>query len=124
MGELSKILRSQAGERVAFWCPGCDEAHAVTVTPGGWQFDGNNERPTFAPSILVTGFKLSAEGEAMIERGERIGEGSRYPGADMRCHSFVREGLIEFLSDCTHELAGKTVPIPPWPSGYFDGDSA
>lgn len=27
------------------------------------------------------------------------------------CHSFVRNGKIEFLSDCTHELAGKTVEL-------------
>ena len=29
-----------------------------------------------------------------------------------RCHSFVREGRIEFLSDCTHALAGQTVELP------------
>jgi hypothetical protein len=28
------------------------------------------------------------------------------------CHSFVRNGKIEYLSDCTHNLAGKTVDIP------------
>lgn len=28
------------------------------------------------------------------------------------CHSFVRDGQIEFLSDCTHALAGKTVSLP------------
>jgi hypothetical protein len=28
------------------------------------------------------------------------------------CHSFVRDGRIEFLSDCTHSLAGQTVELP------------
>jgi hypothetical protein len=30
-----------------------------------------------------------------------------------RCHSFVVEGQMQFLSDCTHEMAGQIVPIPP-----------
>lgn len=34
------------------------------------------------------------------------------------CHSFVRAGRIEFLGDCTHALAGQTVPLPPWPEDY------
>jgi hypothetical protein len=25
------------------------------------------------------------------------------------CHVFVKAGEIQYLSDCTHELAGKTV---------------
>lgn len=28
------------------------------------------------------------------------------------CHSFIRDGRIEFLSDCTHALAGQTVDLP------------
>ncbi|BAS10570.1 hypothetical protein AHiyo4_39920 [Arthrobacter sp. Hiyo4] len=32
-----------------------------------------------------------------------------------RCHSFVRNGHIEFLSDSTHELAGQTMALPPLP---------
>lgn len=28
------------------------------------------------------------------------------------CHSFITDGSIEYLSDCTHELAGETVPLP------------
>lgn len=30
------------------------------------------------------------------------------------CHSFVRDGKIEFLGDCTHEFAGKTVDLEAW----------
>jgi hypothetical protein len=29
----------------------------------------------------------------------------------VRCHSFVREGKIEFLNDCTHEHAGQTLDL-------------
>jgi hypothetical protein len=28
-----------------------------------------------------------------------------------RCHFFVRDGQIQFLEDCHHNLKGKTVPM-------------
>lgn len=28
------------------------------------------------------------------------------------CHSFITDGQIQFLNDCTHPLAGQTVPLP------------
>ncbi|MGC4033677.1 MAG: hypothetical protein QM754_18485 [Tepidisphaeraceae bacterium] len=39
---------------------------------------------------------------------------TKWPFTCYRCHSFVRDGQIEFLGDCTHELAGKTVPLEPF----------
>jgi hypothetical protein len=27
------------------------------------------------------------------------------------CHSFIKDGMIQFLDDCTHALAGQTVPL-------------
>lgn len=30
------------------------------------------------------------------------------------CHSVVTDGKIAFCSDCTHEMAGKTVDLPDW----------
>jgi hypothetical protein len=109
MAALSKKLRSMAGGEgaplwrgIGFWCPGCGGTHVVTLnrTDGSpmWSWDGNVEAPTFSPSILVTG-----------------GDHDK-----SRCHSFVRAGKIEFLSDCTHALAGKTVDIPDWP--YAEGE--
>jgi hypothetical protein len=60
-----------------------------------WDFDGNLESPTLSPSILT-----------------------RYN--DQVCHSFLRNGVFEFLSDCTHEFAGQNIPIPDLPEGYFE----
>jgi hypothetical protein len=57
-----------------------------------WEFDGNFERPTFSPSLLVT-----CPGHA--DPKHRI------------CHSYIRGGFWQFLNDCTHDLAGKTVPM-------------
>ena len=84
---------------VGMWCPGCDDLHAVRLGANGWTFDGDDEAPTFAPSILVQYGNL--------------------PG-DRRCHSFVREGHWEFLSDSTHALAGQRVPMVPLPDGLVD----
>lgn len=37
-----------------------------------------------------------------------------------RCHSFVENGRWRFLSDCTHELVGQTVPLEPLPDWLVD----
>ncbi len=92
------------------WCPACEETHRVTVGP--WSWDGNEERPTISPSILVGGVQW-AEGEHFHKpQHARVGAGE-----PIICHSFVREGRWEFLGDCTHALAGQTVdcvPLPEW----------
>jgi hypothetical protein len=77
-------------EAVAFYCPGCKCSHHVCVkaSPG---IDGPvwslSEGPTISPSIRVS------DSDGTI------------------CHLFVRGGKLEFLSDCRHELAGRTVPM-------------
>lgn len=85
------------------WCPACDRAHRFEILgedgshpdrPRGdhWTWDGNLESPTFSPSLLV------------------------HAGGDQpRCHSFLRAGRWEFLTDSTHALAGQTVPMVPLP---------
>lgn len=81
-------------------CPGCGCAHTITVAlpdgpPSGtvWEWDGNLQRPTISPSIL-TWWTAGRE--------------------DRRCHSFVRDGIWEYLTDSTHPLAGQHVPVPAW----------
>lgn len=100
MNAVARLIpqKNRAGSVLVFDCPGCKEAHGVWVdgavndlTGAQWDWNHDLAAPTISPSILV------------------IADRSR-PDAH-RCHSFVREGRIEFLSDCTHELAGKTVPL-------------
>lgn len=82
-----------------FVCPGCGELHEFLVRPRTpphennpvWSFNGDVERPTFNPSLLVRG-------------------GPSRPS--YRCHSFVRDGRVQFLGDCSHALAGQTVDLP------------
>jgi hypothetical protein len=129
MRKLSAVLREPSPGRVAFWCPGCDDMHAIPVAPeqqpnGAWGWDGDVKRPTFAPSLLVrSGHYAEAGGSAAEckfcnwsdeEKAEWGGSGC------VRCHTFVRGGMIEFLGDCTHALAGQTVPIPQWPEGRYE----
>jgi hypothetical protein len=83
------------GRMLWLWCPGCAEAHAVEVGPAQlaagaplWQWNGDEAKPTISPSILVYG---------------------------LPCHSYVRDGMIQFLGDSGHALAGQTVPLPPLP---------
>lgn len=39
----------------------------------------------------------------------------RHPKWGRCCHSFVVDGRMQFLGDCTHALAGQMVDIPDWP---------
>lgn len=116
MGELSRILRSVEGDNFSFWCPGCDQAHVVAVgTPfrngARWTFNGNVDRPTFKPSLHIkSGHYVDG---TPPESCWLCKKGSVACGV---CHSFVADGQIQFLGDCTHSLAGQTVPIPAWPN--------
>ena len=93
---------------VWIWCPGCNEYHAVTIDGSrGWTFNGDEEKPTITPSILVRGTKpISDEVAGRILQGEHI---EPIPTV---CHSFITDGKIQFLSDSTHVLVGQTVELP------------
>lgn len=120
MAAISKKLRTAEGNRIHFMCPGCKDVHGVNVSivPGsGWQWNGNVEFPTFSPSILVR----SGHHSQYFEAGDHCWctYNSEHPDDPSGfkctvCHSFVNDGNIQFLDDCTHELAGKTVPLPDW----------
>jgi len=71
-----------------FHCPGCDNPHECDDR---WGFNGNVDSPTFDGSV-------------------RVSAGGTIP----ECHSFVRDGRIQFLNDSGHALAGKTVDLPDW----------
>lgn len=129
MGQLGPFLRKWVGSGdgrvgVTYWCNGCAGAHGVTIEgPGAWYFDGNYDSPTFAPSQLTMGvrYKRNPDGSrngAEVERG--------FDGEPLKeiCHTFIRGGMVEFLSDCTHELAGKTLPLPMLPDWLRDEEEA
>jgi hypothetical protein len=53
---------------------------------GCWSWNGSIEAPTLRPSVLTTGH-------------------------DFRCHSWINDGAAQFLDDCSHEFAGKTLGL-------------
>lgn len=84
----------RGGKLYVFHCPGCQCSHPFEVdAPNGtgWRWNGSLDRPTFSPSLMVWGNR-----------------------PEQRCHSFVTDGQIQFLSDCHHSLAGQTVELPDW----------
>lgn len=110
---VEKMVESppRSGKRVRkhyYWCPGCDALHGITINPdkgangAGWEFTGTLEKPTYSPSQLSTW-----EG---LRNGKETKE---------TCHTFIRDGMIQFLNDCTHALKGQTVPLPPLPDWVF-----
>ena len=51
-----------------------------------WSWNGDTEKPTLKPSISTTNGRVV-------------------------CHTFVNDGEVRFLDDCTHSLAGNTVAL-------------
>lgn len=103
MALISSILRNGTDGRLTWWCPGCDGPHQISTGEGAgprWGWNGSAEKPTFTPSVLVRYEGPNADTE---------------DGPPSVCHSFVVDGQMQMLGDCTHALAGQTVPIPPWP---------
>lgn len=83
-----------------FRCPGCatdptnSGFHVIYTAPycgrPVWGFNGSTEKPTFTPSLLTHVYGLDDP---------------------RKCHIFVTDGKIQYLSDCYHKLAGQTVEM-------------
>lgn len=92
--EISNVVEGH-GNRYIVECPGCKMEHVIATGEGPgprWTFNGNMEKPTFSPSLLVT-YTWGPEHKSIV------------------CHSFIVDGVWQFLTDCTHELAGQHVPM-------------
>ena len=68
-----------------------------------WKFNGDIFKPTFTPSLLTR-----------IQYTDPNKQ-------DYVCHLFIRDGMLDYLPDCTHPLTGKTIqmvdiydPGPPY----------
>lgn len=113
MGQAStKLRRAQQG--YAHYCPGCFELHVI---PDSWSFDKNLEVPTFSPSVRITGK------QTVVVNGEWTGEWVRGPDGkalDMCCHYILTAGVLNFCDDCTHDLKGKSIPLPDLPEWARD----
>ncbi|SEN73857.1 DUF6527 family protein [Nitrosomonas marina] len=111
MSALSRKLRDTEDNGLVFLCPGCGKRHLIkhgSGKPPRWTWNGDAEKPTFRPSVLVRyehWVPPAMPNQPPPESQEKV--------IDV-CHSFVTDGRIEFLGDCTHALAGQTVDLPEW----------
>lgn len=99
---MAKVYMLEPGLLI-FFCPGCGYDHPYHVGPqcrearadGShaplWTWNGSFDAPTLNPSLLVFG---------MVP--------------EKRCHIFMRDGKIQFLSDCFHRLKGQTIECPEY----------
>lgn len=117
---MSRIEHKQQGEnhRISFVCPGCKEEHELPVerekVNGKWTWNWSLDKPTITPSILMrTGHYVPGKNSDdcwCTYNAEHPDDPA--PFACTICHSFVRDGKIQFLGDCTHELKNQTVELP------------
>lgn len=99
-------------EYATFKCPGCNSFHTISIKR--WNWNGNASRPTFTPSILEKSGHYARQGEDCwcTYNADPANEPTDFKCHI--CHSFVTDGKIQYLGDCTHEMAGQTVEIPEW----------
>lgn len=60
--------------------------HGTRKGTGCWTWNGSTDKPTLRPSVLTTGHNF-------------------------RCHSWINDGQAQFLPDCSHDFAGKTLEL-------------
>ena len=82
-----RTIPDNSCDRYEMPCPGCGFSH--TITNKIWTLTWKDGKPTLSPSVL----------SKWGRNKENI------------CHIFVRGGKIQYLTDCTHELAGKTIDM-------------
>lgn len=85
----------------SFDCPVCRKHY---VPADRWKLIGDMDNPTLAPSVKET---VNPKDHAHYQ--------ARLPTTI--CHFHVRNGTLEFCSDCTHALAGQTVPMTELTNG-------
>lgn len=108
-------LGIQVRKHLQFRCPGCKELHILPIEGNRsphWTFNGDTEKPTLTPSVLAkSGHYADPDiGKCWCTYEKRMGKPAPFKCGI--CHSWVRDGRIQFLSDSTHELAGQTVDLP------------
>lgn len=123
---IGRCLGEGADGSVWFFCNGCNGPHSLNVGEGPgprWGYNGNPDAPTFTPSVLARTTGAPEGRDVMTDDEEREYDAIYKAGGrdavyasrfGKTCHSFVTDGRIQYLGDCTHSLAGQTVDLPDW----------
>lgn len=110
MAKIKRYIELDGGYHgeLGFICPGCKCRHFVndnqTQIPNLphnhiWTFNGDFDKPTIRDSVLTRNYQFNPNTKKHDLEVER-------------CHSYVTNGMIQFLPDCQHSLAGQTVELP------------
>lgn len=111
---MSKLSKANDGMLI-YYCPGCKRHHGIYVDKEhkvNWDFNGDFDKPTFSPSVLVKeGHYMDGHtGDCWCDYNKKHPDNPA-PYKCGICHSFVKDGKIEYLNDCTHELRGQTIDM-------------
>lgn len=116
--KLKPYASSDDGERgYSFWCPACAGRHHYRTQapnfprPDGtpwpvWSFNGDMERPTFLPSLLIY-YDPGHWGDD----GKWVVTGPR----KTICHLHLKNGQLEYCNDNPHAMNNLVVPLPDIP---------
>lgn len=79
-----------------------------------WGFNGDYDKPTITPSILVRSghFINGHKGDCWCtyyQNHPYVTQNNKYKCGI--CHSFIADGKIQYLSDCTHNFTGQTIEL-------------
>lgn len=148
---LSPILYRPTHGSLAFFCPGCECLHVVPLRSfdahveetgqvrnnkpvaviaenkhkASWVWNGNVNAPTFLPSLHIKiGHYVPGQPQPPLCETCNDAKADQEETLCSVCHLFVDGGLIKFLDDCTHHLAGQTVKIPPLPDYIVKGQTS
>lgn len=99
-----------------FYCPGCKSLHRFTCNATGgrpnWTFDnGDTERPSFSPSLLIFTSRPRPGLPDDPNYDMKPGDWERVT----LCHLFLKDGVLQFLGDCAHDLKNQNVPLADTP---------
>lgn len=81
---------------------------------GNWTWNGDTEKPTLRPSVLI----LSGHYDKNFKPGDSCWCTYYKENPDKEkvfhcfcCHTWINDGQAQFLPDCSHEFAGKTLDL-------------
>lgn len=85
-----KVVQCKPDEatHIILHMPGPLPTRIIPIANGDWTWNNDIDKPTIQPSIL-----------------------SECPNICDRCHALINDGKVQFLSDCSHELAGQTLDL-------------
>lgn len=102
-----KLVYTEDGKEIGiqFFCQGCGYDHVIFTNPETsgqvWEFNRDLDKPTASPSLLN---RTGSFAEPTFQDPEGI--------PPTRCQLYLKAGIIEFLGDCTHHLAGQNIELP------------